>query len=65
MNKPNSKHSEKGPLPHPSDGLTCSEGQVEDLLSKGESTEPESEEESSPPKPTSRSSEKMSAKKSK
>jgi hypothetical protein len=62
MNKAKSKHSEK-PLQHPIDGLTCSEGQVEDLLSKGESTETESEEDSSPQKPRSRSSVKMPAKK--
>jgi len=41
------------------DDLTCSEGQVEDLLSEGESTETDDEEEKSQPKkkvhkPTSR-----------
>jgi len=56
MNKPISKHSEKGALHYPSEGLTCSEGQVEDLLSGGESTETESEEESSPHKPPKSSS---------
>jgi hypothetical protein len=53
MNDPVSKPSAKRPLKDPSEGLTCSEGQVEDLLSLGESTEAESEEEREPaPKPT-------------
>ena len=36
-----------------SEYLTCSEGQVEDLLSGGESTEDESEEETTSEKPSS------------
>jgi hypothetical protein len=48
MNDPVSKPSERPPVKHPSEGLTCSEGQLEDLLSRGESTETDSEEERGP-----------------
>ena len=49
MKDPVSKPSERrAAVKHPSEGLTCSEGQIEDLLSRGESTESDSEEEREP-----------------
>ena len=44
----NQAQTPNGPLSH--DDLTCSEGQVEDLLSEGESTETYGDEEKSQPK---------------
>jgi hypothetical protein len=49
LSNPIGGQPEKGP----SKDLTCSEGQIEELLSEGESTEIESEEEETSGKPVS------------
>jgi hypothetical protein len=53
MSHSNSKATRGQAANPPSNDLTCSEGQIEDLLSQGESTEVETEEEEISGKPAS------------